>query len=53
MHLSIIYLSQDVQKVKTGFVAWCSGHCLTTGFPGGSDSKESTCSAGDLGLIPG
>ena len=21
--------------------------------PGGSDSKESTCSAGDLGLIPG
>ena len=25
-----------------------SGH-----FPGGSDSKESTCNAGDLGLIPG
>ena len=24
-----------------------------TGFPGGSDSKESTCNAGDLGLIPG
>ena len=23
------------------------------GFPGGSDSKESTCSAGDLGSIPG
>ena len=23
------------------------------GFPGGSDSKETTCSAGDLGLIPG
>ena len=23
------------------------------GFPGGSDSKESVCSAGDLGLIPG
>ena len=23
------------------------------GFPGGSDNKESTCSAGDLGLIPG
>ena len=21
-------------------------------FPGGSDSKESTCNAGDLGLIP-
>ena len=23
------------------------------GFPGGSDSKESTCSAGDLGSVPG
>ena len=23
------------------------------GFPGGSDSKESTCNAGDLGLTPG
>ena len=23
------------------------------GFPGGSDSKESTCKAGDLGLNPG
>ena len=24
-----------------------------TGFPGGSDGKESACSAGDLGSIPG
>ena len=23
------------------------------GFPGDSDAKESACSAGDLGLIPG
>ena len=23
------------------------------GFPGGSDGKEFTCNAGDLGLIPG
>ena len=23
------------------------------GFPGGSDSKESACNAGDLGLTPG
>ena len=23
------------------------------GFPGGSDGKESACSMGDLGLIPG
>ena len=26
---------------------------LLLGFPGDSDGKESTCSAGDLGLIPG
>ena len=26
---------------------------LFRGFPGGSDSKESACSAGDLALIPG
>ena len=25
----------------------------TSGFPGGSAGKESTCNAGDLGLIPG
>ena len=23
------------------------------GFPGGSDGKESSCNAGELGLIPG
>ena len=26
---------------------------LTVGFPGGSDSKESVCNAGDPGSIPG
>ena len=26
---------------------------ITWGFPGGSDSKESSCNAGDLGLLPG
>ena len=26
---------------------------MRQGFPGGSDSKESACSVGDLGLIPG
>ena len=26
---------------------------LLLGFPGGSDGKESACSAGDLGLTPG
>ena len=28
-------------------------YCNYCGFPGGSDSKESTCNAGDLGSIPG
>ena len=26
---------------------------LSPGFPGGSDSKESACNAGNPGLIPG
>ena len=26
---------------------------VISGFPGGSAGKESTCNAGDLGLIPG
>ena len=30
-----------------------SGQSILLGFPGGSDGKESTCNAGDLGLIPG
>ena len=28
-------------------------HLGNLGFPGGSDGKESACSAGDTGLIPG
>jgi len=32
-------------------VLWSPYHIM--GFPGGSDGKESTCNAGDLGLIPG
>ena len=30
-----------------------SGSTLEGGFPGGSDDKESTCNAGDPGLMPG
>ena len=26
---------------------------ISSGFPGGSDSKASACNVGDLGLIPG
>ena len=29
-----------------------SGHTIKWGFPSGSGSKDSACSAGDLGLIP-
>ena len=32
-------------------IAWVS--CTITGFPGGSDSKESASNAADPGLIPG
>ena len=35
-----------------GFKFWTSP-AFKLGFPGGSDGKESTCNAGDLGLIPG
>ena len=31
----------------------CSTVFILKGFPGGSDSKESACNAGDLGSIPG
>ena len=34
-------------------VCVCIYICIYMGFPGGSDSKESACSAGDSGLIPG
>ena len=36
---------KEVQCFYVAFILW--------GFPGGSDTKESACSAGDLGSIPG
>ena len=33
--------------------SFAQGHTAGKGFPGGSDGKESTCSAGGLGSIPG
>ena len=38
---------------KTVFQYFCGGLYCKVGFPGGSDSKESSCNAGDLGSIPG
>ena len=33
---------------------FCCKNCICPkGFPGGSDGKETTCSSGDLGSIPG
>ena len=44
-------LSQEAGDPNWRF---CCKNCICPkGFPGGSDGKESTCSAGDLGLIPG
>ena len=40
-------LGSFAKKVHQG----CKG--LSRGFPGDSDGKDSTCNAGDLGLIPG
>ena len=40
-----------------GHCAFCflflHSYLVTLGFPGGSNGKESACSAGDMGLIPG
>ena len=36
-------------RSKTFYVLLMNG----VGFPGGSDSKESACNAGDLGSTPG
>ena len=37
---------------KVDFLAYNRSFTLYQVFPGGSDSKESTCNAGDLGSIP-
>ena len=42
----------DVEHyIGVRWTIWWFDFCM--GFPGGSDSKESTCNVGDLGLIPG
>ena len=39
----------NIQKKEVDFFEYIQ---IKLGFPGGSDSKESTCNEGDLGLIP-
>ena len=45
-------LGASVAVQWLGFSA-LSGGAPCLGFPGGSDGKESTCNAGELGVIPG
>ena len=44
--LVLFKMSRQSNREKTAF-------STNGGFTGGSDNKESTCNAGDLGLIPG
>ena len=46
MRMNVIY--KVIKGHANGYYIFYS-----TGFPGGSDSKESACNVGDLGLIPG
>ena len=51
--LHLLLFSTALHSNPTSFNSWTLGHPLTQGFPGGSDSKESACNAGDLSLVPG
>ena len=44
-------LKHILEELIGGFIKFIKYYTL--GFPGGSDGKESACSAGDPGLIPG
>ena len=46
------WLKADDDLIKVHFLTHATIKCFVWGFPGGSDSIESACSAGDLGLIP-
>ena len=48
----ILNVGKDLSYITDGSVKWC-GPFGKLGFPGGSDGRESTCNAGDLGSIPG
>ena len=57
---SVLWILQDnvlewVQRMKLNFSKWNNYRFIlvTKGFPCGSNGKESACTTGDLGLIPG
>ena len=43
----------EYEQCNIWAVSLIKGDFIPLGFPGGSEHKESACSAGDLGLIPG
>ena len=47
MYISQLWFPQGISPV-VGLL----GHIIIWGFPGGSEYKESTCDAGDGGLMP-
>ena len=51
--IGMTWHKQDLTPGVWQDLLWGCEHAYLQGFPGGSDSKESACSAGDLGLIPG
>ena len=56
--LQVGWIRTEAKGPPSGFVTGDKGDKISTmqavgGFPGGSDSKESACNAGDWGLIPG
>jgi len=53
MHGFPSFVFSQVQKSKADVSASRSFFGILYGFPGGSDGKESACTAGDLGSIPG
>ena len=50
-HLTLVTIVEQLQHGET--LAENEVVAVRMGFPGGSDGKESTCNAGDLGWIPG
>ena len=55
-HRSIYFCSLDIHisdNYETKFILISSGVTIELGFPGRPADKESTCSAGDPGSIPG
>ena len=52
MRYSVVLVSGIQQNIGM-YSCWKNGSSTPQCFPGGSDDKESACSAGDLGSIPG